>query len=81
MMVQKGDDTLQWAMSKSSQPPSVEAMYLQSSHSIYGLGGTDALLMLMLQHPKAQHRLPPAMAGTLHDWLLSGLRHTHPVHA
>ena len=70
-MVQKEDHTLQWEMSKSSQPPLVEATYLQLSHSIYGLGGMDSLLMLVLQHPKAQHRLPPAPAGGLHDWPLS----------
>lgn len=47
----------------------------------FGLGRMDSLLVLMLEHPKAQHRLPLAPAGTLRDGLLPGFCHTHPVSA
>lgn len=43
--------------------------------------GMDSLLLLMFQHPNAQHRLPAAPAGALHDWLLPALCHVHPVDA
>lgn len=72
----EGGHTLQWEMSKSSQTPWFEATHLPWSHS-----WMDSLLMLMFQHPKAQHRLPPAPAGTLQDWLLPALCHIHPVDA
>lgn len=75
----EGGCMLQWETSQSSQPPGFEAFTVKSS--LCGSGGKDSLLMLVFPHPKAQHKLPAAPAGTLHEWLLPALCHVHPADA